>query len=368
MIVLGFESSCDETACALVEDGRLIAEHIASQADLHSLFGGVVPELASREHLRLIHRLHQRVLDDAEISPQDIDVVAAARGPGLLGSLLVGLSYAKGVALACDVPLIGINHLQAHLLVAELEQPVTYPALGVLVSGGHTQTVLMESALQYHVLGKTLDDAAGEAFDKAAKALNLPYPGGRLIDILGQNVPPDRSLFPRPYIDNDNLDFSFSGLKTAVSTFIDQHPHLRLKSMPASPDATMLESFPHELKVVCSSLMWSIADALRIKVERALKRTPEVQSIIVAGGVAANSRIRQTMGELAREHNLAFHVPRPAFCMDNAAMIAYAGWKWHAAGYQHALNIDAIARGGKIPDDMIRVNTDTEKCLAEHFA
>ncbi len=355
MIVLGFESSCDETACALVNDGRLIAERIASQADLHSLFGGVVPELASREHLRLVHRLHQQVLADTGISSQEIDAVAVARGPGLLGSLLVGLSYAKGVALALDVPLVGINHLHAHLLVAELSQPVAYPALGVLVSGGHTQTVLMQSALHFEVLGKTLDDAAGEAFDKAAKALNLPYPGGRLIDMLGQQVEPDKHLFPRPYIDNDNLDFSFSGLKTAVSSYVEHHPHLRLETMPSSPDAEILSSLPGELKIVCSSLMWSIADALRIKVERALKHQDSIQSIIVAGGVAANSRIRSTLAEVASAHHLTFHAPPTALCMDNAAMIAYAGWKWHKEGYYHSLSLDAVARGGKIPDDMLRI-------------
>lgn len=359
-LCLGVETSCDETALALVRDGRLVAQKIATQIDAHALFGGVVPELASREHLRVLGPLSDALFHDAGVSASDVDLIAVARGPGLLGSLLVGMSYAKGMALSTGAALVGVNHLWAHLLAPSLEQQIAYPALGLLVSGGHTQTYRISSPTDFEVLGRTLDDAAGEAFDKAAKSLNFPYPGGKFIDMLGADVEPDKSMFPRPYVNNDNLDFSFSGVKTAMVNFVQTHPHLRQESMVSSLEA--LESqcreqgTLEELCTVCSSYNWCIADALRIKVERALAGMEDVRSIVVAGGVAANSVIRDTMTTLADERGLEVVLPPMPLCTDNAAMIAVTGEMLYNAGYCHGLDLEAIPRGRRIPWDYKKVS------------
>lgn len=362
-LCLGIETSCDETALALVEDGRLLAERIATQIDAHALFGGVVPELASREHLRVLGPLSLDLFSAAGRAPEDLDGIAVARGPGLLGSLLVGMSFAKGMALATGASLVGVNHLHAHLLAPALSQEIEFPALGLLVSGGHTQIYCIRSPLEFEVLGRTLDDAAGEAFDKAAKTLNLPYPGGRFIDELGQLADPDKKLFPRPYVNNDNLDFSFSGVKTAMVKAIETRPHLRVERM-AGDVASLKEDLRgagvlDEMAQVCSSYNWCIADALRIKVERALDRivAEGVRSLIVAGGVAANSVVRSTMGSVAKRHGLRAVLPDLRLCTDNGAMIALAGWHLLRAGYCHGLDLEAIPRGRKIPWDYQRLDT-----------
>ena len=305
-LTLGIETSCDETGVALVQEGKLVAEKLATQADIHALFGGVVPELASREHLRLLPALFRSLMTETGVVPQDIQTVAVARGPGLLGSLLVGASFAKGLALATGARLIGVNHLYAHLLAAGLERPISFPAFGLLVSGGHTHTYRIDSPLEFCLLGKTLDDAAGEAFDKAAKRMNLPYPGGRLIDELAleylAHSEVDKAMFPRAFIDNDSLDFSFSGLKTAVVNYVDAHPNLILSSM-SGLDALERETRA-QMASVCAAFNWAVADSLRIKVQRALEHIAHkglpVQAAIVAGGVAANSLLRHTMAELAK--------------------------------------------------------------------
>jgi len=198
MRILGIETSCDETAVALVTDGRLVAERLATQIDVHALFGGVVPEIASREHLRVLPRLFDELMAETGLRAGDLDAIAVARGPGLLGSLLVGVSFAKGLSLSTGVPLVGVNHLWAHLLAPGLVEELLFPALGLLVSGGHTHTYLVRSPVEFELLGRTLDDAAGEAFDKVAKLLNIAYPGGRFIDMLGAEGEPDTTLFPRP--------------------------------------------------------------------------------------------------------------------------------------------------------------------------
>jgi N6-L-threonylcarbamoyladenine synthase len=356
MLCLGVETSCDETAVALVRDGRLVKEIISSQVDMHAVFGGVVPELASREHLRVLCPLLDRLLQDAGVDAEQIQGIAVARGPGLLGSLLVGLGLAKGLACSTGARLVGVNHLQAHLLAAGLERELRFPAMGLLVSGGHTQITLMHSPLRMEPLGRTLDDAAGEAFDKAAKLLNLPYPGGVLIDRLGMGVEPDKRMFPRPYLDNQNLDFSFSGLKTAVATYVAGHPSLRFETIPGEQD--LLEPglrFP-ELAKVCASFAWSVADTLRIKLERAIAFHPEVEAIIIAGGVAANSTIREMAREVAAEHDLELILPSPALCTDNAAMVAYAGELLLESGLEHGMDLDAVPRGKPIPDDYRRAS------------
>ena len=220
MLCLGIESSCDETALALVENGRLLASVLASQADVHALFGGVVPELASREHYRYIGPLFDELMRRCRCRSADIDLVSVARGPGLLGSLLVGVAFAKGLALGLGVPFLGLNHLHAHLLAVGLERELSFPCLGLLVSGGHTHIYRLEAPWRCLPLGRTLDDAAGEAFDKVGKLLGLAYPGGGLMDALATAGKADAGLFPRPYLDNDNLDFSFSGLKTAAASYL----------------------------------------------------------------------------------------------------------------------------------------------------
>ncbi len=352
MICLGIETSCDETAVALCADGRPVLEKLASQADLHALFGGVVPELASREHLRRMGPLLTALFAESGLSLADVDAVAVARGPGLLGSLLVGLSVAKGLCLATGKALVGVDHLHAHLMAATIGRDIPFPALGLLVSGGHTQLVLLRSALDFAVLGRTLDDAAGEAFDKAAKTLNLPYPGGVYIDVLGRGVTPDRTLFPRPYLDNRNLDFSFSGLKTAVSEYVKARPHLRAAHMPVSGGPIDAGDWPEELRLVCASLNWAIADTLRIKMERAIAGLPAPPaSLLAAGGVAANARIRETLAELAASRSLPLFLPEPALCADNATMIAATGCLLARAGLRHGLALDAVPRGRRVPWD-----------------
>jgi len=352
MRILGIETSCDETAVALVEDGRLLGERLATQVDVHALFGGVVPEIASREHLRVLPRLFRGLMDDTGCRPDSIDGVAVARGPGLLGSLLVGVSFAKGLCLSTGAFLVGVNHLWAHLLAPGLAGELAFPALGLLVSGGHTHTYRIESPVSFTLLGRTLDDAAGEAFDKVAKVLNFPYPGGRFIDELAREAEPDKTLFPRGFIDNPSLDFSFSGLKTAVANYIEAHPELIFAEM-ADPGAVAALTGERraQLARVCASFNWSVADTLRIKVERALRQAGEVHSLIVAGGVAANSMVRETMARLAEENGLVLTLPDLSLCTDNGAMIAHAGWLMARAGCRHSLELEAIPRGRVVPED-----------------
>ena len=361
MLTLGIETSCDETAVALVRDGRLVAEKLATQIDVHALFGGVVPEIASREHLRVLPRLFKELLDETGVKADEIDTVAVARGPGLLGSLLVGVSFAKGLCLSTGASLIGVNHLWAHLLAPGLAEELTFPALGLLVSGGHTHTYLVKSPIEFELLGRTLDDAAGEAFDKVAKVLNFPYPGGRHIDALAQESEPDTKLFPRPYIDNPSLDFSFSGLKTALANYINAHPDLIFPEMADVEAIAALEGERREaLTKVCASFNWSVADTLRIKVERAVAQNKGVKSIIVAGGVAANSMVRETMSKVAAANKLKITLPKLSLCTDNGAMIAHAGWLLAEAGYEHPLTLEAIPRGRVVPLDW------TQKCDEAH--
>ncbi|MFP5258555.1 MAG: tRNA (adenosine(37)-N6)-threonylcarbamoyltransferase complex transferase subunit TsaD [Acidobacteriota bacterium] len=352
MLCLGIETSCDETAVALCEDGRPVLEKLASQARLHAVFGGVVPELASREHLRCLGPLLDALFVESGLTLADVDAVAVARGPGLLGSLLVGLAAAKGLCLGAGKPLIGVDHLHAHLTAATLGREVAYPALGLLVSGGHTQIVRLDSPLAMTVLGRTIDDAAGEAFDKTAKSLNLPYPGGVYIDVLGRGVRPDRRLFPRPYLDNEHLDFSFSGLKTAVAAYVAAHPGLRAPHMPDTVGPIDPEAWPMELRVVCASLNYAIAETLRVKLERALDRQPTpTASLLAAGGVAANGPIRDMLAAVAARHRLPLYLPEPVLCADNATMIAATGCLLGRAGLFHDLALSPIPRGRRVPWD-----------------
>lgn len=361
MLCLGIESSCDDTSLALVEDGRLLAQASSSQVDLHALFGGVVPEMASREHARFIGPLFDRLMAETGRAASDIDVVAAARGPGLLGSLLVGLAFAKALAVGTGARLIGVNHLHAHLFAAAVESEMRLPALGLLVSGGHTLLCRMESPCSVHNLGKTLDDAAGEAFDKAGKMLGLPYPAGRLMDELAEKGRAEARLFPRPYLNNNSLDFSFSGLKTAMQTYLAGHPAPGAGWDAASGDISCAD--PVALADVCASYRLAVVETLVAKSRQALliPEMQDIKSIVLAGGVAANTLLRTSMKDLAESNGLFFTAPSLALCTDNGAMIAWLGWRLAADGYMHDLDVEAIARGRKIPDDM-RV-TPAGECL-----
>ena len=354
MRVLGIETSCDETGLAVVEEGQLIAQELATQGAMHSVFGGVVPELASREHLRVLDPLWQSLLQRTGLAPEDFDVVAVARGPGLLGSLLVGLGFAKGLALATGARLIGVNHLLGHLLAPGLERELRFPSLGVLVSGGHSQLYALNSPTEATMLGSTLDDAAGEAFDKLAKLLNLPYPGGKHIDELGAFGVPDPELLPIPYVDNRNLDFSFSGLKTAAAQHIQRHPDLRLPAMPDVDEVAEIGRQRPELSRLCASFNHAVARALRIKAKRALERGPQARQLIVAGGVAANSAVRREMASLAQEMGIELVLPSLSLCTDNAAMVAYTGAVFAEAGLGHDLDLEAVPRGRQLPWDYCR--------------
>lgn len=356
MLVLGVETSCDETGVALLDRGRLLGESLASQTDIHAVFGGVVPEIASREHQKMLPVLFQELLRKTGAAPARIEGVAVARGPGLLGSLLVGLSFAKGLCLATGARLVGVDHLHAHLLAAGLEGEMLFPALGLLVSGGHTHIYRMDGPLRFTLLGRTLDDAAGEAFDKVAKLLNLPYPGGRFLDEMSRGVEPDRAMFPLAYVQNDNLDFSFSGLKTAVAERLAKLPHLAFPAMPqaeALAGGAILDAcaHPEELSLLAASFNHAVAESLRIKTARALDREPGIRSLVVAGGVAANSHVRAYLGQEARRRGLAAHLPSLRLCTDNAAMVAHAGWLALREGFSHGLDLESVPRGRAVPCD-----------------
>ena len=307
MRILGIETSCDETAAAVVVDGTQVASSVvASQVDLHARYGGVVPEVASRAHVEMLMPVVAQALVEAGVAGADIDAVAATVGPGLIGSLLVGVSAAKSLSLVWDVPFVAVNHLEAHLYAAFLEEPtLELPLVVILVSGGHTMLVSMEGHGQYRLLGQTLDDAAGEAFDKVARFLDLGYPGGPLIDRLAMDGDPRAIAFPRPML-NDGLNFSFSGLKTAVVNHVRKHPEV------AAAD-------------VAASFQQAVVDVLVTKARRAAHQIG-ARGICLAGGVAANSQLRMRVLDVCEEDSLHAFIPSRSMCTDNAAMIAAAGY------------------------------------------
>ena len=308
-LVLGIETSCDETAAALVMGGNdVVSSVVSSQVELHAEFGGVVPEVASRAHLGNLNPVVARAIVEAGVDESRIDAIACTNGPGLIGALLVGVSAAKALALAWDVPYVGVNHLEAHLYSAFLEDPsLEFPLVVLLVSGGHTMLIEMRRHGEYKLLGQTIDDAAGEAFDKVARFLDLGYPGGPAIDEAALNGDPDAIRFPRALTDDpDNLDFSFSGLKTAVMNYVRKHPDV------ASAD-------------VAASFQQAVVDVLVAKARRAAESIGAT-GIVLGGGVAANSLLREeTLGACASAGLRGF-LPSRAMCTDNAAMIAAAGW------------------------------------------
>jgi len=310
-IILGIESSCDETSASICIDGEIRSNIIASQA-IHAKYGGVVPELASRAHQQNIIPTVDQAILQAKVSKKDIDAVAFTRGPGLLGALLVGTSFAKSFALAMDVPLIEVNHMQAHILAHFIDQPKpAFPFLCLTVSGGHTQIVLVKDYFEMELLGETLDDAAGEAFDKTAKILNLPYPGGPLIDKHAKDGDPTAFKLPEPQI--PELNFSFSGLKTAILYLVQAE----IKKNP--------NFLAERMDDLCASVQDRIVSILLNKLKKAAKQTG-VKDIAIAGGVSANSGLRSSLLAMGEKYKWNVFIPKFEYCTDNAAMIAIAGY------------------------------------------
>jgi N6-L-threonylcarbamoyladenine synthase len=328
MRILAIESSCDESAAAILDAGRgLLAHEIFSQIELHRVFGGVVPELASRDHVRRLLPLVRSVMTEAETKPGELDGVAYTAGPGLIGALLTGASLARSLAYAWKVPALGIHHLEGHLLAPLLEpEPPPFPHVALLVSGGHTILIEVREIGRYRLLGETRDDAAGEAFDKTAKLLGLPYPGGPELARLAARGTPGTFNFPRPMLDRPGLEFSFSGLKTAVVHAI------RGREMTDAMRADVAEG-----------VQLSIVETLTAKALRALEETG-LDTLVVSGGVSANRSLRTRLAEAARRQGARVYYPRIEFCTDNAAMIAVAGLARLQAGQHDGLAIQARAR------------------------
>lgn len=309
MNILAIESSCDETSAAVLSNGTILSNVIAAQL-VHEQYGGVVPELASRAHQQHIVPVVERALTDAKIPKNSLNAIAFTRGPGLLGSLLVGASFAKALALALNIPLIEVNHMQAHVLAHFIEPPVpAFPFLCLTVSGGHTQIVLVRDYLDMEIIGQTHDDAVGEAFDKSAKLLNLPYPGGPLIDKYAQQGNPAAFRFPQTEM--PGLDFSFSGIKTAILYFLRDNT----KNDPAFIERNLAD--------ICASIQYTLVQMLLGKLKRAARETG-IREIAIAGGVSANSGLRTALTQLGQEQGWNVYIPRFEYCTDNAAMIAMA--------------------------------------------
>ncbi len=332
MLVLGLETSCDETGVALYDSERgLLADALFSQIDLHRAYGGVVPELASRDHVKRMLPLIRQVLEEAGCTAQDIDAIAYTAGPGLVGALLVGASCAQALAFAWEIPALGVHHMEGHLLAPMLEeQPPQFPFVALLVSGGHTQLVRVDGIGRYALLGESLDDAAGEAFDKTAKMLGLVYPGGPEIARLAERGVPGRLVFPRPMTDRPGLDFSFSGLKTfALNTWQQQR--------------TGGEADEQLRCDIALAFQQAVVETLTIKCKRALKHT-HLKSLVIAGGVSANQALRSSLEKMLKGLGGQVFYARPRLCTDNGAMIAYAGCQRLLAGQQDGPAIAVQAR------------------------
>lgn len=327
--ILGIETSCDETSASVVRDGNYIASNIvASQIPIHRQYGGVVPEVASRQHLEKITYVVDKAVDDAGLGLDDLDGVAVTVGPGLIGALLVGVAAAKAYAYALHVPLIPVHHLEAHLYANFLSNTeLVPPLLCLVVSGGHTSLILLKDHLEYEIMGTTRDDAAGEAFDKVARVLGLPYPGGPALEKLASQGDPQAVRFPRAWLSKDSLEFSFSGLKTAVMNYLrDKQGNEKAVSLPD----------------VAASFQAAVVEVLVVKTMQAAKRSG-VRDVCLAGGVAANSILRQQFQREADQEGLRFYFPEKNLCTDNAAMVACAGYFHYLAGEFGTLDQEASA-------------------------
>ncbi|MBC7086939.1 MAG: tRNA (adenosine(37)-N6)-threonylcarbamoyltransferase complex transferase subunit TsaD [Tissierellales bacterium] len=329
MKTLAIETSCDETSIAVIEDGRKILSNIIStQIETHRKFGGVVPEIASRMHVENITKIMQIALDDAKVNLSEIDFISVTKGPGLVGALLVGVSFAKALAYSLDIPLVGVNHIEGHICANYLSyEDVEPPFIALVISGGHTYLVEVIGYDKYNVIGRTRDDAVGEAFDKVARALGLAYPGGPLIDKLAKNGNPQAINFPRIYLEENSYDFSFSGLKTAVLNYLNQK---KLKD-----EEICVED-------VAASFQMAIIEVLCEKTFRLLKEK-KMNKLVIAGGVAANSAIRDIFNQKSLENNIKLYIPKINLCTDNAAMIGSAGYYSYIAGNKSTLDLKVNA-------------------------
>lgn len=329
MLILGIESSCDETAAAVVEDGcRVRSSVVASQVDVHHRYGGVVPELASRKHIEAILPVVTDALDQAGLKKNDLNAVAVTQGPGLVGSLLVGYSFAKALAYGLDIPWVGVNHLEGHILSVFLENdPPDFPFCALLASGGHTAIYYVTAFTEIERMGQTRDDAAGEAYDKVAKVLGLGYPGGKVIDDLAHQGDPTRIPFKRPFLDRNGFDFSFSGIKSAVHRLVQNDP----------------EGMTNQVADVAAGFQEAVIDVLTHKLMQAA-HSRNCGHVVVVGGVAANRRLRERVSQAGAEQRIAVHIPGLALCGDNAAMIAAAGYHHLQKGRRGQLDDDVYSR------------------------
>ena len=334
MLVLGIESSCDETAAAIVNEKReILGQSLLSQEE-HKVFGGVVPEIAARSHLDHIDEIIEHCVNKAGIKLEDLDAIAASSGPGLIGGVVVGVMAAKALALALNKPFIAVNHLEGHALCARLTEDVTYPYLLLLVSGGHCQILIVKGVGDFERLGTTIDDAAGEAFDKVAKMLNLGYPGGPMIEKMASVGNPDRFPLPRPLQNSGDCNLSFSGLKTAVRKIIESY----------SPDGKIEHAIMRKRDAadICAAFQTAATDCLTHKLEKAIsyfkENYPEGKDLVVSGGVAANTFLRDSLKNLADKHNLQFSAPPIKYCTDNGVMIAWAGLERFQKGLTNTLD------------------------------
>lgn len=321
MLVLGIDSSCDDTSASVVEDGeRIISNIVSNQTEIHSKYGGIVPELASRRHIEMIWPVVDEALKSAGVKLEDLSAIAVCHGPGLIGSLLVGCSFAKSLCFSKNIPLVAVNHLEGHVFSCFLEEPrPKFPFISLIVSGGHTSLYRIDGFWKYKELGRTRDDAAGEAYDKVSKLLGLGYPGGPVIDRLAQDGDPKTINFTRPYLP-ETLDFSFSGLKTAVLHHVKNQNKIQTSGIRHQ-----------DIKNIASSFQECIIDVLVKKTEWALEKQ-DIKSLTLSGGVAANSRLRKRMKEMGGEKGIEIFIPSVNLCTDNAAMIASAGFHHFKAG------------------------------------
>lgn len=326
MLTLAIETSCDETSAAVVKNGReVLSNIISSQIEIHRKFGGVVPEIASRKHIESINNIIQEALNEAKIGFKDIDLISVTRGPGLVGALLVGLSTAKALAYGLDIPIVGVNHIKGHICANYIEHKDLEPPFTCLVvSGGHSYLVQANSYIDYELIGRTRDDAAGEAFDKVARALGLPYPGGPLIDKLAMEGHKDAIHFPRVYLDDNSYDFSFSGLKTAVLNYLNQAKQRN--------EEIIIED-------IAASFQQAVLDVLVDKSFR-LAKERNSEKIVIAGGVAANKGLRSMMIERGKKEGIKILYPQTTLCTDNAAMIGSAGYFQYISGSESDLGMN----------------------------
>ncbi len=330
--VLAIETSCDDTGAAVVLDGRkILSNAVSSQVSVHQKYGGVVPELASRKHIESIVPIVTEALETAKITFRDIDGISVTQGPGLIGSLLIGLSFAKSLSLVTGLPFVGINHIEAHLSAIFLdENPPKFPFIGLVVSGGHTSLFRVDGFGKYKRLGQTRDDAAGEAFDKVAKLLGLGYPGGPVIDELSKSGNPEAVRFPRSLLGKNSLDFSFSGIKTAVVNYVKSHPE------PAG-------NYPEDLiRDIVSSFQEAVVDVLVKKTLQAAQQQG-LKRVVLSGGVAANQHLRRQMKEEALREKVRVYIPSPPFCTDNAAMVGVVGYEYLRRGIRSPLSLNAFS-------------------------